>query len=74
VLAFLSKEENNSFMNENLPESPQIVKYQDFLDNPEGIIDSVNLAGEPAVVTRHGRFMFLVEPLDEPEPSETVSS
>lgn len=64
MLAFRCKEENNRHMNENKPESVSLVKYPEFAQDPEAIIDKSNATGEPVVVTSKGRFAFLIEPLD----------
>jgi hypothetical protein len=68
MLAFVGKEENNSFMNENQPEPNPIVRYNEFLESPEAVIDNCNATGESAVVTKHGRLMFIVDPLDVQAP------
>jgi hypothetical protein len=58
-------------MNEKQPESSPIVKYNEFLESPESVIDDCNATGESAVVTKQGRLMFLITPLDvEPQPAE----
>ncbi|MFI7399075.1 hypothetical protein ACIBW9_01020 [Streptomyces sp. NPDC049541] len=43
--------------------NPKVVSIQDFLQDTNGLVESVNEQGVPIAITRHGEFLALMVPL-----------
>jgi hypothetical protein len=48
-------------MSELMPHDVSLMRYQEFAESPESVIDQVDFTGNPVIITSNGRFMFLIE-------------